>query len=92
MFRIVSVLPAYVSWPVWSLSPCLLSAREPVEPQEMQHLLCRSRINFEPSCVAQQAVLRIRVQLHRIHVFLGLPDPLVRDTDPAPDPSIIKQK
>jgi hypothetical protein len=30
------------------------------------------------------AVFRIR----RIHMFLGLPDPLVRD----PDPSIIKQK
>jgi hypothetical protein len=41
------------------------------------------------------AVFRIRI--HRIHVFLGLPDPdpLVRgmDPDPAldPDPSIIKQ-
>jgi hypothetical protein len=34
-------------------------------------------------------VLRIR----RIQMFLGLPDPdpLVRRTDPAPDPSIIKQ-
>jgi hypothetical protein len=30
----------------------------------------------------------------RIHMFFGLldPDPLVRGTDPAPDPSIIKQK
>ena len=41
-----------------------------------------------------QAVFRIRN--HRIHMFLGLPapDPLVRDEDPnpAPDPSIIKQK
>ncbi len=42
-----------------------------------------------------QAVLRIRI--HRIHMFLGLPDPdpLVRgmDPDPAldPDPSIIVQ-
>jgi hypothetical protein len=39
------------------------------------------------------AVLRIR-----IHMFLGLPDPLVRGMDPDPDPaldsdpSIIKQK
>ncbi len=33
-------------------------------------------------------VLRIRIR--RIHMFLGLPDPLVRDTNP--DPSIIKQK
>jgi hypothetical protein len=32
--------------------------------------------------------------MHRIRIFLGLldPDPLVRGTDPAPDPSIIKQK
>jgi hypothetical protein len=36
-----------------------------------------------------QAVFRIRIRIHRIHVFLGLPDPLVRDPDP--DPSIIKQ-
>ncbi len=32
----------------------------------------------------------------QIHMFLGLPDPhpdpLVTCTDPAPDPSIIKQK
>jgi hypothetical protein len=34
-------------------------------------------------------VLRTRI---RIHMFLGLPypDPSVRDTDPAPDPSVIK--
>ena len=46
------------------------------------------------------AVLRIRIRIHRIHMFLGLPDPdpLVRgmdpDSDPAldPDPSIIMQK
>jgi hypothetical protein len=43
-----------------------------------------------------KAVLRIRI--HRIHMFLGLPDPdpLVSgmDLDPAldPDPSIIMQK
>jgi hypothetical protein len=40
------------------------------------------------------SVLRIRIR--RIHMFLGLPDPnldpLVRDTNPYPDPSIIKQK
>jgi hypothetical protein len=50
--------------------------------------------------VHPQAVLRIRI--HRIHMFFGLPDPdpLVRgmdpDPDPAldtdPDPSIIMQK
>jgi hypothetical protein len=41
-------------------------------------------------------VLRIRIRIHRIHVFLGLldpdPDSLVRGLDPDPDPSIIKQK
>ncbi len=47
------------------------------------------------ACILQylllQSVLRIRIRM-----FLGLsePDPLVRGTDPAPDPdpSIIKQK
>jgi hypothetical protein len=36
--------------------------------------------------------IRIRIQIHRIHMFLGLPDadPLVRGMDP--DPSIIMQK
>jgi hypothetical protein len=42
----------------------------------------------------REPVLRIRI--HRIHIFLGVPDPLVRgmDPDPAldPDPSIIMQK
>jgi hypothetical protein len=41
-------------------------------------------------------VLWIQVWIHRIHMFLGLPDPdpLVRgvDTDPYPEPSIIMQK
>ncbi len=39
-------------------------------------------------------VFRIRIRIHRIHMFLGLPDPdpLVRGMDPDPDPSIIKQK
>jgi hypothetical protein len=36
------------------------------------------------------------IRIHRIHMFLGLPDPdpLVRakDPDPSPDPSVIKQK
>jgi hypothetical protein len=47
-----------------------------------------------------QAVFRIRIRIHRFHVFFGLPDPdaLIRgmDPDPAldpdPDPSIIMQK
>ncbi len=45
-----------------------------------------------------QAVFRIRIRIHRIHMFLGLPDPdpLVRgmDPDPAldPNPSIFMKK
>jgi hypothetical protein len=41
-----------------------------------------------------QAVLQIRIRIHRIHMFLGPldPDPLVRGMDPEPDPSIIMQK
>jgi hypothetical protein len=37
-----------------------------------------------------KAVLGIRIQIHRIRMFLGLPDPdpLVRGADPAPDPSL----
>ncbi len=32
--------------------------------------------------------------IRRVHMFLGIldPDPLVQGTDPAPDPSIIKQR
>jgi hypothetical protein len=41
-------------------------------------------------------VLRIRIRIKRIHMFLGLlnTDPLVRDVDQdsTPDPYIIKQK
>ncbi len=39
-------------------------------------------------------VFQIRIQIHRIHMFLGLPDPdpLVRGMDLDPDPSIIMQK
>jgi hypothetical protein len=45
-----------------------------------------------------KAGLWIRIRIHRIHMFLGLPDPdpLIRgmDPDPAldPDPCIIMQK
>jgi hypothetical protein len=40
------------------------------------------------------AVFRIRIRIHRIHMFLGHkdPDPLVRGMDPDPDPTILKQK
>jgi hypothetical protein len=42
----------------------------------------------------RQAVFRISIRIHRIHMFLGLPDPepLVRGMDPDLDPSIIMQK
>ncbi len=41
-----------------------------------------------------QAVLRIRIRIHWIHVFFGLPDPdlSVRGMDPDLDPSITKPK
>jgi hypothetical protein len=49
-----------------------------------------------PSLLNPQAVFRIWIQIwiriHRIHEFLGDPDPLVRGTDPDPDPDISKQK
>jgi hypothetical protein len=42
------------------------------------------------------AVLWIRIRICRMQMFLGRPaphpDPLVRDMDPGPDPSIVKQK
>jgi hypothetical protein len=54
----------------------------------------------QPSCTADQSDFRsnpvFQIRIHRIHVFLGLPDqdPLVRGMDPDPaldtDPSIIK--
>ncbi len=47
-----------------------------------------TRING--STVRYLAVLRIQIQIHQIHVFLGLPDPdpLVRGMDPYPDPAL----
>jgi hypothetical protein len=41
-----------------------------------------------------RSVFRIRIRIHRIHMFLGIldPDPLVRGMDPDPDPSIVVQK
>jgi hypothetical protein len=47
----------------------------------LEHLLC-----------TYVTVLRIRI--HRMHMFLGLPDPdpLVRGMDADPDPAIIMQK
>jgi hypothetical protein len=50
------------------------------------------RQKFSQTQYVQNLVLRIRI--HRIHMFLGLPDPerLVRGMDPDPDRSIIMQK
>jgi hypothetical protein len=47
-------------------------------------------------CLFILSEFRIRIRIHRIHVFFGLPDPdpLVTGMDPDldPDPSIIMQK
>jgi hypothetical protein len=52
------------------------------------------KITWKVASNIRTPVLRIRIRIHQIHLFLGLldpdPDPLVRDMDP--DPSIIKQK
>jgi hypothetical protein len=49
------------------------------------------QVQYE-ECPTVLAVLGIRIQIRRIRVFLGLPDPYpsVRgtDPDPAPDPSL----
>jgi hypothetical protein len=54
----------------------------------------RYRYCFVLKYANMSAVLRIRIRIHRIPMFLGLQDPdlLVRDMDPDPDPSIILQK
>ena len=54
--------------------------------------LCIISLSEVSVTVPNEPVLRIRIRIHRIHVFLGLldPDPLVSAMDP--DPSIIMQK
>jgi hypothetical protein len=58
-------------------------------PQLSGHRI-RDFLNTE---VVQVRIIRlrrmavIRIQIHGIPKFLGLPDSLVRGTDPAPDPS-----
>ncbi len=53
----------------------------------MSSLFCKIFFEFH-------SVLRIRIR--RVHMFLSLsdlhPDPLVKDMNPDPDPSIMKQK
>jgi hypothetical protein len=39
-----------------------------------------------------KAVFRIRIRIHRIHIFLGLPDPDLFFRGLDPDPSISKKK
>jgi hypothetical protein len=70
------------------------AALSPRDLQEQLLVILRSNPGL-------QAVLRIRIRIHRIHMFwaswIRHPDPLARsmdpDSDPAldPDPSIIKQ-
>jgi hypothetical protein len=47
-----------------------------------------SKTHLQKTFIVFSAVLRIRI--HRIQVFLGLPDPdpLVRGMDPDPDPAL----
>jgi hypothetical protein len=58
--------------------------------------MLRRRPLIRPTWIVKmlEPVLRIRIQIRRIHMFLGLPDPhpdpLVKYMDP--DPPIIKQK
>jgi hypothetical protein len=46
--------------------------------------------------ITQYGTVPTLYRIRRIHMFLGLlnqdPDPLVRGTDPDPDPSIIERK
>jgi hypothetical protein len=61
---------------------------------QLPHLLSLRSTESENAVFEPVFRIRIRIQIHRIHMFLGLmgpdPEPLVRGMDP--DPSIIKQK
>jgi hypothetical protein len=46
--------------------------------------IIRSRLALSASVLG----IRNRIRIRRIRMFLGHPDPLVRGTDPAPDPSL----
>jgi hypothetical protein len=70
---------------------------DPVDPDpdsDPEHYIqqCWQEMGTRDQCASKgtllKAVLRIRL---RIRMFLGMldPDPFVRQTDPAPDPSII---
>jgi hypothetical protein len=51
---------------------------------------CKIRIRDKHpgSATLLKTVFRIRIRIHRIHMFLGHPDPLVRGMDPDPDPAL----
>ncbi len=50
--------------------------------------ICRPTVSKDAAIRTRKPVFRIRI--HRIHMFLGLPDPdpLVRGMDPNPDPAL----
>ncbi len=73
-----------------------LATAEELTRQKEQLMLTEQRLD-DINSTLRNSEKHIQARLvARIHMFLGLPDPvlLVRGTDPAPDPdlSIIKQK
>jgi hypothetical protein len=91
------------------LAPQWIPELERIEPgDQLQQVLLQKGLDTELSFLARawdplafirqvlilESVLRIRIRIHRMHMFLGLlhPDPLVRCMDPDPDTSIIMQK
>jgi hypothetical protein len=51
--------------------------------------IIRSKLTLSASVLGSRIRrFRIRNRIRRIRMFLGHPDPLVRGTDPAPDPSL----
>ncbi len=102
--RVRSFLPAVLAWPVQGSARLTDSAfcKKKFSNFNVYHISCtpHSGTGMATYGTPCGAVLRIRIRIHRIHVFLGFLDPdpdlLVRgmdpDSDPAPDPSIIKQK
>ncbi len=79
----------------WAHSAPLGVAMSPKRREHAAHGRARAAKTHQYSRI-YYTVLRIQIRIHRIHMFLGLPDPdpLVRgmDPNPDPDPSIIMQK
>jgi hypothetical protein len=72
-------------------TPLLSGCRLPLKKRTLQVIRCGLPICQDIAySFCFTAVLRIRI--HRIHMFLGLPDPdpdlLVRGMDPDPDPAL----